>query len=612
MIQCRLKIASLLEVRGTYEPISYCWKTYIHKHWLGVTYKEKKDQKTFQICIDKADFYITESLQSALQQIRLVTEIRVLWADSVCINQSDDNEKSVQVAMMGEIYQSGKQTLAWLGNANYWTGRAFKILSVAMCKDSEDSESNELSRDVIDKPNQSSQDTGAKPCLRHLRYLWSLWQTGLRSQAYCSISCRPYFERAWIVQEVVLSNNVVVMCGKYNLNITGEDLYQAFDKLAQKNPGLVPEAYWIKRSFGDLWDNLELYCLPEMICKLLHTKASDQRDKLYSTLGLHQNCLNCGSMAIDYTKDVDEVFLNATKLLLSRSPFLDLLSISYGTNRPDGKHVPSWVWNPEPRSVRIHLSQLQRNVPRPFQASQGWHSQPQFRGRILGLLGYVIDSVKATGEAWPADPGYMTPNSMLEMVWCYLSWVDVSEMYEPGITDSEQERRINAFRCTLKPFKETYDMSRMWYSNWNDEQDKEEFDLFHTGIWKRFRKFFYPGAKKLSTLAILRFWAAATSLVVYQNTRGTSSSSWSRFGNGHPNLRECFDRRFVKTRGGCYGLCHRDTMPNDRLVLLQGANVPIVLRPSGERWLLVGECYLYGAMYGELWDQDRCQMLWIE
>lgn len=38
-----------------------------------------------------------------------------IWIDAICINQSDDAEKSVQVAMMADIYAGAKNVIVWLG-----------------------------------------------------------------------------------------------------------------------------------------------------------------------------------------------------------------------------------------------------------------------------------------------------------------------------------------------------------------------------------------------------------------------------------------------------------------------------------------------------------------
>lgn len=603
IIQCRLKTIDLNDAKGTYEPISYCWKAYTRKHWWGVTYKEKR-QKTFQIQVDGAGLYISESLQVALRQLRLKTRVRLLWADAICINQADDNEKSVQVAIMGEIYRAGKQTVVWLGDANCWTGRAFRFLKLVSSQVSEASDSPELCNQPEDESNYSRGDGSAKgPRLRHLKNVWASFQDRISHLALRSVLCRPYFERAWIVQEVVLSGHAVVMCGKHT--ITGSTMRKVLYSL--KGSSFSPdEIALIEESFGDLQANRELYCLDTIISKLSYTKASDPRDKLYSALGLHQNCKRCGSVIVDYSKDIDSVFLDATKILLSRSPYLDILSMSYGSSRPD--RIPSWVWNPEPRSTEFDFSRADADASNLFQASQRWHSRPQFQGRMLGLLGYVFDKVRAVGDVLPQ--GYESRTQFLGSIRCYFSWVDVSGIYEQGITDTEAKVRICAFRCTVRPLSEKFSGVKTWYSNWYDEEGRN-FDVCHAELMKHFSRFFLPGAKKQSIRAKLGLWAAIEPFWLQLNWNKIFAKSWVEFVQ-YRYSSAVFGRRFVRTETGGYGMCPPDTKPNDRLVLLQGANVPIVLRPSGKNWILVGECFVYGVMYGERWDQDRCEMLWIE
>lgn len=58
---------------------------------------------------------VTTNLHSALRHLRYENEERVIWADAVCINQQDLGERSIQVALMGEIYSISHQVIVWLG-----------------------------------------------------------------------------------------------------------------------------------------------------------------------------------------------------------------------------------------------------------------------------------------------------------------------------------------------------------------------------------------------------------------------------------------------------------------------------------------------------------------
>ncbi|KAF2719329.1 HET-domain-containing protein, partial [Polychaeton citri CBS 116435] len=58
---------------------------------------------------------ITRNLASALHKLRSPTSTRYVWADAICINQHDRQERADQVAKMLHIYQKASSVTAWLG-----------------------------------------------------------------------------------------------------------------------------------------------------------------------------------------------------------------------------------------------------------------------------------------------------------------------------------------------------------------------------------------------------------------------------------------------------------------------------------------------------------------
>ncbi|KAF2006657.1 HET-domain-containing protein [Amniculicola lignicola CBS 123094] len=71
------------------------------------------------ISVNDVPFPVTKNLFQALRQIRLDivsdTEpgecIQYVWADAICINQSDEKEKAKEVRRMGSIYQSADHVI---------------------------------------------------------------------------------------------------------------------------------------------------------------------------------------------------------------------------------------------------------------------------------------------------------------------------------------------------------------------------------------------------------------------------------------------------------------------------------------------------------------------
>lgn len=70
---------------------------------------------TRRISADGKDLDVTANLEAALRHIRDPKRPSHIWADAICINQTDDEEKSRQVARMGDVYETARHTVIFLG-----------------------------------------------------------------------------------------------------------------------------------------------------------------------------------------------------------------------------------------------------------------------------------------------------------------------------------------------------------------------------------------------------------------------------------------------------------------------------------------------------------------
>ncbi|XTI91516.1 hypothetical protein V2W45_1189252, partial [Cenococcum geophilum] len=57
---------------------------------------------------------------------------------------------------------------------------------------------------------------------------------------------------------------------------------------------------------------------------------------------------------------------------------------------------------------------------------------------------------------------------------------------------------------------------------------------------------------------------------------------------------------------GYVGLAPRGTMQGDVVAILEGGNVPFVLRQKDLFWEVVGACYVHGVMFGQIFDSENC------
>jgi hypothetical protein len=83
-----------------YEAIAYTWGDGTIKH--EVFFEGKK-------------LGITDSVKDILLELRGSETERVLWIDTMCINQKDIDERNRQVWLMGQVYSKTKAVIIWLG-----------------------------------------------------------------------------------------------------------------------------------------------------------------------------------------------------------------------------------------------------------------------------------------------------------------------------------------------------------------------------------------------------------------------------------------------------------------------------------------------------------------
>ena len=96
-----MEVASLrVDIPRKYETISYGWGN---------------GQQLGTIKLNGHAVQIPLTAVTALRKMRLASQPRTLWIDSVCINQSDSREKSSQVASMDKIYHAASGNLVYPG-----------------------------------------------------------------------------------------------------------------------------------------------------------------------------------------------------------------------------------------------------------------------------------------------------------------------------------------------------------------------------------------------------------------------------------------------------------------------------------------------------------------
>ncbi|KAH7408912.1 heterokaryon incompatibility protein-domain-containing protein [Cadophora sp. MPI-SDFR-AT-0126] len=110
-LQGEILVADLNTVKGPllrYEAISYTWEgqSPSPNHFIIVR------------CEDNilSGSNLTANTSAALRRVRLPNEVRYIWIDAICIDQSCIKDKERQIANMGFVYSLAQRVLVWLGD----------------------------------------------------------------------------------------------------------------------------------------------------------------------------------------------------------------------------------------------------------------------------------------------------------------------------------------------------------------------------------------------------------------------------------------------------------------------------------------------------------------
>lgn len=651
IISCSLQVFHPdLDLDLSFQALSYTWGD-------PTTNDDKVEDelKPCEININARKVAITRNLHDALWQLRSSGFNGHLWIDAICINQQDVKERSDQVNMMAEIYGKAREVIAWLGKSDENTSDIAQLISVlALVSDHTTFEPDNVKEGRVFFDG-SKEETLAQFGLPKLSN--SVW--GFLKPFFG----RRWFQRVWIIQEMVLARNIEVLCGP--IIISWEDLWKTSSflisvkwtkGLAKLNWILNPsnkltsgfgesptvintlriicgeECRRLRLQVGLNWmtGSKDIYQHPAALLYLVQGmirgfKATDPRDQIFSLIGILNHTIPDSKRIIiaDYTKTVQEVFYNVAKLILEGMESLLLLE-----SIPLKKNVsalPSWV--PDfTASYGLPFS-LRHPSYSPFDAAKSSLSdKPGFiiSDKALGLNGSQLDVVVDVGEKGYdiIAKGCFEDSAALAL--------QLDQIYGP----TGQSRVETLWRTLIAD-----------QSNDQHPAAPQIAEAFYA--WLRFYlikgflfyppqdpyKFFsdMPNMNKLSlsdlTEKMPRLDALAAEVELMSNLYQTDEASYKIRENMHRIKTEAFEipfnsigpsRRLFITRDGYLGLGPATLQQGDSIWLVSGAKSFIALRQASteynNHYRLIGESYVHGMMHGEALDlrKPEWSKLWLQ
>lgn len=586
-LRCEL-VYSRLADRPPYKALSYCWGD---------------EQPIVEIECDGCSFLVTPNLASALRAFRSPDSDVVIWADAICINQSDVEEKNHQVPLMRRIYEECSGALIWLGNDT----------SDGSCASAID-----ILHKLAGLVDKFGSDLDLVRLARQRKFKeYGLPDIGSRDwKVIRDMVERPWFGRTWIVQEVVVSPTATVYCDA--ANISWEDFQAGFLLFATRLlphrvdalPNLLAYSQIVQlmsttHVVAKYPDTLELLTV---LSNHMVAQATNARDKVYGLLGLYEMATRKTPAIIpEYRDSIATVFTQAAAEIIKTSNNLDILSVpKRAASKEDIEDLPSWApdWSSSSLATSLSFKRQTGNYAFNFDAAQT-ATIPRhcvIEGNFLLVSGHKIGQITKVSQ--PADPypkdkpeatrvrAISTITRALTTSWDWEETVGFrsGKTYPTGCSIKEAYART----LFLDNFSNGYtaeDVQKVWESR----------KAFKTS-WSMIK---HVGPKTIGALE----WAE-NRMPFAMAVRLKGKKPGEKF-QADTIMRDQFNhalsRRAFVTDGDHIGLAPVSAEVGDSVFLVKGSRVPLVLRPGQDgRWILVGDCFMHGAMYGEMLKEDRC------
>jgi hypothetical protein len=135
--------------------------------------------------------------------LRREGEVRRLWIDAICINQTDLDERNYQVSRMDRIYYRVRRVAIWLGRESKDSSKALEYMM------------------EIESDRNEHEDYFEPAAMEELPKGWCLGNWFLNQDeewdAILVLCATVYWTRLWIVQ-VMLATKATLYCGSVEID----------------------------------------------------------------------------------------------------------------------------------------------------------------------------------------------------------------------------------------------------------------------------------------------------------------------------------------------------------------------------------------------------------
>ncbi|KAM7193305.1 Heterokaryon incompatibility protein (HET) domain containing protein [Rhypophila sp. PSN 637] len=617
--------------------LSYTWG-YPYLNQSSTTDSDSKwNEPTDPFGCNGCTFLVRPNLSNAIAMLDLAEGQReeMVWIDAICIDQSNIAEREDQVIIMGEIFERAEGILAWLGTSDEFTDDALKVIQNLakvgkVCIGEEEMELERQKYDWVTAADLLEPEACEKLGIEFISLKeWRAW---------FGFVSRPYFRRAWIVQEVLKARKLDMVI--HDNIITWHHFSKAVHFLEQVRAWRGSQI--INEVIADIFNpgtkagnSLDTWTLVSSLIRIgarrqvalvvggtrsqdragldvllkdhRDTKATDPRDKVYALLGLTSDPL--GDLKVDYESPVEVIYTRTARHLCRLHEDLRIFGHRELNRHRKNNHLPSWV----PEFSSKHDGGAMKTGAgggNDWMASGGETWKPdsglledrelQVQGRLLGVVNSVCPLFLFRGMMEGRWQGWRNLLRLLHATSCSLKVQAHGLSSDTTISPLENLARTltrDTFRgISPAPSAELANQ----FLNYLIDQYLHSYGSHLR--WDRFisrlEKAILYGTRVNGVYFGERRQPATVVKILELELREHAWKDFEAQAEASLNNRKIYSVACGDMLQVVLGPA--DGTGGDEVWVLDGAETPVVLRKVGEgRYEFVGEEYAHGMMYGE-------------
>jgi hypothetical protein len=528
---------------------------------------------------------ITRNLETALRHLRHICkpleQNLILWVDSICINQEDLVEKSRQIPLMCDIYQNADSVFVWLGKENQYANYQgmFEYLCVLF---------NEVKPNLDDYEKLREEQEDKAPRLEE--FYPKLDPTSSQAIAFGDFFRNtPWFHRAWTMQESVVAQNKMFLCGEnrlpdpFRLMPSLYELASRFEALDSGHTKWINHCIPVpklltKMSFNwkkNATDGKSPLSFAQCLDAQRGAGCKDARDIVYSVLGLVQDPdFDRSRVVPDYEKPLVDVYAEAlVEIIRSDRSIHSLSYVDYGINTSSDCVLPSWVPDWKRSADRGILS-----YSTPTESEDRFHAATSSGLPVLRISEDFRELMIAGMRITKIESIFNKP---LRCAYATVKWVDGTDR-KSNVTETLRKISGNAdakvlLRQDQATGRRVFHLAK---GGLPDGSENRENVVAHNLL-----------VSILDTAGedAFRFWPIDEE----QEMRDHSTED-QLIAVTLPSV-----GRLARSERGSLAIVNEATLPGDVIMVPFGGQVPLVLRPQEDKYVFIGECFLSGYMHGE-------------